>query len=75
MDLRYTASEQAFRAELRAWLAATLPGRRTPPPHDDWPARRAYDLRWQRTLVRRRLRRRRLAGRGRRARAPRRWSS
>ena len=50
MDLRYTASEQAFRAELRAWLAATLPGVGDPPPQDDWPARRAYDLRWQRTL-------------------------
>ena len=50
MDLRYTAPEQAFRAELRTWLAATLPGVGAPPPHDDWPARRAYDLRWQRLL-------------------------
>jgi alkylation response protein AidB-like acyl-CoA dehydrogenase len=50
MDLRYTASEQAFRAELRAWLAATLPGVGEPPPQDDWPARRTYDLRWQRLL-------------------------
>src|SRR6516165_2588801 len=50
MDLRYTASEQAFRAELRGWLAATLPGVGDPPPQDDWPARRAYDLRWQRLL-------------------------
>ena len=32
------------------WLAATLPGVGEPPPHDDWPARRAYDLRWQRLL-------------------------
>jgi alkylation response protein AidB-like acyl-CoA dehydrogenase len=50
MDLRYTASEQAFRRELRAWLAATLPGVGDPPSHTDWPARRAYDLRWQRLL-------------------------
>jgi alkylation response protein AidB-like acyl-CoA dehydrogenase len=50
MDLRYTAPEQAFRDELRTWLAATLPGVGAPPPHDDWPARRAYDLRWQQLL-------------------------
>ena len=50
MDLRYTAPEQAFRDELRTWLTATLPGVGTPPPHDDWAARRAYDLRWQQLL-------------------------
>ena len=50
MDLRYTASEQAFRAELRTWLAETVPGFGPPPPADDWTARRTYDLRWQRTL-------------------------
>ncbi len=50
MDLRYTASEQAFRDELRQWLAATLPGVGAPPPHDDWAGRRAYDLRWQQLL-------------------------
>ena len=50
MDLRYTAPEQAFRRELRDWLAATLPGVGAPPPQDDWPARRAYDLHWQRLL-------------------------
>jgi alkylation response protein AidB-like acyl-CoA dehydrogenase len=50
MDLRYTASEQAFRNELRGWLAATLPTVGVAPPHDDWPARRAFDLRWQRLL-------------------------
>ncbi len=50
MDLRYTASEQAFRGELRDWLASVLPGLGAPPPHDDWPARRAYDLAWQRLL-------------------------
>jgi len=50
MDLRYTASEQTFRGELRAWLATTLPAVGAPPPHDDWAARRAYDVRWQRML-------------------------
>jgi alkylation response protein AidB-like acyl-CoA dehydrogenase len=50
MDLRYTASEQTFRRELRGWLTATLPTVGAPPPQDDWPARRAYDLRWQRLL-------------------------
>src|SRR5271154_3326397 len=50
MDLRYTASEQAFRDELRRWLAATLPAVGAPPPHDDWPGRRRYDLRWQQLL-------------------------
>jgi alkylation response protein AidB-like acyl-CoA dehydrogenase len=50
MDLRYTASEQAFRNELHSWLAATLPAVGAPPPHDDWPARRAFDVGWQRLL-------------------------
>ena len=74
MDLRYTASEQAFREELRAWLAATLPCVGPPPPHDDWPARRAYDLAWQRCSSTRAMRvstgRPKAAGA-----APRRWSS
>jgi len=50
MDLRYSASEQAFREELRAWLASTLPSVGAPPPLHDWSARRAYDMRWQRLL-------------------------
>ncbi len=50
MDLRYTESEQAFRSELRGWLATTLPGVGDLPPHDDWAARRAYDLAWQKAL-------------------------
>ncbi len=50
MDLRFTAAEQAFREELRAWLATTVPAVGPPPAHDDWPARRAYDLAWQRRL-------------------------
>ncbi|MCU1452289.1 MAG: putative acyl-CoA dehydrogenase [Acidimicrobiales bacterium] len=51
MRLAATPDEAAFRADLRAWLAETLP---TLPPapatHDDWVARRAYDTGWQRTL-------------------------
>jgi hypothetical protein len=50
VDLRYTAAEQTFRDELRAWLAVTLPGLPEPPASDDWPGRRTYDLAWQRLL-------------------------
>ncbi|MFL6238473.1 MAG: acyl-CoA dehydrogenase [Actinomycetes bacterium] len=50
MDLRYTESEQAFRAELRTWLAETIPTLPPKPPRDDWPARRNYDTHWQRLL-------------------------
>ncbi|MEU9333984.1 acyl-CoA dehydrogenase family protein [Streptomyces sp. NPDC048290] len=50
MELAYTDEEEDFRARLRAWLAHVLPGLPPKPPPDDWPARRAYDLGWQRTL-------------------------
>ncbi|MDA8185606.1 MAG: acyl-CoA dehydrogenase family protein [Actinomycetota bacterium] len=50
MDLRPTPSEAAFRAELREWLATSLPTLPPKPPPHDWPARRAYDTGWQRTL-------------------------
>lgn len=50
MDLRYSASEASFRAELRAWLAATLPELGPAPATTDWPGRRAYDMDWQRRL-------------------------
>ncbi len=50
MDLRYTEAEEHFRAELRAWLAEALPGLPPKPHPDDWPARRAWDTGWQRTL-------------------------
>jgi alkylation response protein AidB-like acyl-CoA dehydrogenase len=50
VDLRYSASEQAFRSELRQWLDATLPTLPRPPATDDWPARRRFDLHWQRLL-------------------------
>jgi alkylation response protein AidB-like acyl-CoA dehydrogenase len=45
-----TAQERAFRLELRAWLAETLPTLPQQPPRDDWPGRRAYDTGWQRRL-------------------------
>ena len=51
MQLAPTPHEATFRAELRAWLAETLPTLPPPPEqHDDWAARRAYDTGWQRRL-------------------------
>ncbi|UGY92031.1 acyl-CoA dehydrogenase family protein [Streptomyces gobiensis] len=50
MNLGYTAEEERFRQELRTWLAKTLPTLPPKPNPLDWPARRAYDLGWQRTL-------------------------
>jgi alkylation response protein AidB-like acyl-CoA dehydrogenase len=50
MDLRYSESDEAFRAELRAWLAREVLAHGAPPPGHDWAARRAYDTGWQRKL-------------------------
>jgi alkylation response protein AidB-like acyl-CoA dehydrogenase len=50
MDLTYSDEDEAFRAELRAWLNAEVPAHGPPPPPGDWPARRAYDTAWQRKL-------------------------
>jgi alkylation response protein AidB-like acyl-CoA dehydrogenase len=50
MDLRYTDAEEAFRTELRGWLAETLAGLPPKPSPGDWPGRRAYDTHWQRLL-------------------------
>ena len=50
MDLRYSESDERFRAELRAWLAAAVPKHAAPPPAHDWDARVAYDCGWQRKL-------------------------
>jgi alkylation response protein AidB-like acyl-CoA dehydrogenase len=50
VDLRYSESDEKFRAELRAWLAEAVPAHGAAPPAHDWPARRAWDTRWQRTL-------------------------
>jgi alkylation response protein AidB-like acyl-CoA dehydrogenase len=50
VDLRDTAAEESFRDGLRAWLGSTLPSLPAPPPADDWPKRRRFDLHWQRLL-------------------------
>ncbi len=50
MDLRYSESDEKFRAELRAWLREAVAAHGAPPPHHDWPARHAYDTGWQRKL-------------------------
>ncbi len=50
MDLRRSDADEAFRAELRGWLARTLPTLPAPPGRDDWPARVRYDTDWQRRL-------------------------
>jgi alkylation response protein AidB-like acyl-CoA dehydrogenase len=50
MDLRLSESDEAFRAQLRDWLARTLPDLPPPPARDDWPGRVRYDTDWQRRL-------------------------
>jgi len=50
MDLRYSDADEAFRAQLRAWLTASLAELPAAPPRDDWPARVRYDTDWQRRL-------------------------
>ncbi|QDY77370.1 acyl-CoA dehydrogenase family protein [Streptomyces qinzhouensis] len=50
MDFGLTEEEAEFRAELRSWLATTLPRLPPKPSPDDWPGRRAYDTHWQRLL-------------------------
>jgi len=50
MDLRYSREDEAFRAEVRAWLEKEVPAHGPPPAAADWPARRAYDTAWQRKL-------------------------
>jgi len=50
VDLTYSDEDERFRAELRSWFATKVPAHGPPPPAGDWPARRAYDAAWQRTL-------------------------
>jgi len=53
LDLRYSDSDEAFRSELRRWLADAVPAHGAPPrggDREDWESRRAYDTAWQRTL-------------------------
>ena len=51
MELRYSESDEAFRAEVRAWLAEAVPAHGPGPgERNDWEAQRAYDCGWQRKL-------------------------
>lgn len=50
MDLRYSPADEAFRAEVRAWLAVEVPRHGPDPGNVDWPTRRAYDTAWQAKL-------------------------
>jgi alkylation response protein AidB-like acyl-CoA dehydrogenase len=50
VDLRYSESDERFRAEVRAWLSEALPALPPKPTPHDWAARRAYDTTWQRIL-------------------------
>ena len=75
MDLRYSDSDEKFRAELRAWLAQAVPAHGAPPPSHDWAARRAYDTRLAAQALRRGLRGHQLAAGVRRARRDARPSS
>ena len=51
MDLRYSDSDEAFRRELRAWLADAVPKHGPAPSEkENWDSRRVYDTAWQRKL-------------------------
>ena len=50
MDLRYSAADEAFRGELRAWLEGAVAAHGPAPPGGDWDERRVYDTGWQRKL-------------------------
>ena len=48
MNLIFGPEDEAFRAEIRTWLAANVPSE--PRPWHDMPAARAFDCAWQRKL-------------------------
>jgi hypothetical protein len=50
VDLRYSDSDERFRADLRAWLDDTLSRLPAPPEPEDWDGRCAYDAHWQKLL-------------------------
>jgi alkylation response protein AidB-like acyl-CoA dehydrogenase len=51
VDLRYSDSDEAFRKELRAWLAEAVPAHGpAPAERSEWAAQREYDCSWQRKL-------------------------
>ena len=43
MDLRYSKTDEEFRAELRGWLEKEVPAHGPPPASNDWEQRRSYD--------------------------------
>jgi alkylation response protein AidB-like acyl-CoA dehydrogenase len=50
VELAYSAEDEQFRADLRAWLDATLPSLSPQPAREAWDARRKWDTDWQRRL-------------------------
>jgi alkylation response protein AidB-like acyl-CoA dehydrogenase len=50
VQLRYSETDEKFRAELRAWLAEAVPAYGPAPLGASWQERRAYDTGWQRRL-------------------------
>jgi alkylation response protein AidB-like acyl-CoA dehydrogenase len=50
VELRYSESDEAFRARLAQWLGVELPKLSGPPNRDDWVERRRYDTDWQKRL-------------------------
>jgi alkylation response protein AidB-like acyl-CoA dehydrogenase len=50
VELRYSDADELFRAELRAWLNATLPAIAPAPHREAWDERRKWDTDWQRRL-------------------------
>jgi alkylation response protein AidB-like acyl-CoA dehydrogenase len=53
VDLRYSASDEKFRSELRAWLESNVAAHGPSPKEGaamDWETRRAWDTGWQRKL-------------------------
>ena len=50
MELAYSTEDEKFRADLRAWLDATLPTISAQPAREAWDARRKWDTDWQRRL-------------------------
>jgi alkylation response protein AidB-like acyl-CoA dehydrogenase len=50
VDLRFSESEEAFRAGLAEWLGKAVASLGPKPSPFDWPGRRAFDTSWQRML-------------------------
>ncbi len=48
MEITFSAAEEWFRQRAREWIEANRPG--DPPPENDLPARRDFDLAWQRKM-------------------------